>query len=63
MKIKEMPILDYDFNVRNRETLDLENTILKQIIIDLKSCWLAPRFDYIWKEQVAIHLENDDEES
>jgi len=62
MKIKGMPILDYNFNVRNLETLELENTILKQIIIELKSCWFASKFDHIWKEQIALHLEYKKEE-
>jgi hypothetical protein len=53
--------MDYDFTIRNRETLELENIILKQIIIELKSDWLAPKFDHIWKEQIAFYSEEKED--
>lgn len=42
------------------EKLQLENIILKQIIIELGSDWLAPKFDRIWKEQTEFYSEKDE---
>ena len=53
--------MDYDFSIRNKETLELENIILKQIIIELKSDWLAPKFDHIWKQQIDFYLEDKED--
>jgi len=61
INLEESPLLSFDFRVRNPETLQLENTILKQIIIELESDWRAPRFDHIWAEQIELHLEDKED--
>ena len=50
---------DYTALEEDIEALELENAILKEILIQLEEDWFNPKFDHIWKEQTEIYREKE----
>lgn len=50
--------MDEELLERDIHALELEKSILYEILVELGEDWFSPKFDHIWAKQTKLFFEN-----